>query len=312
MVSKKIVQPKRRTNNFFVAAIFAAAILAGYIVTVGTVSGKSGVTPVVAAAPAIAPAPNESDPATKNWTYNFGDQADGALPAEDWQFEIGPGVASYHDELQTYTANTSNVRIQDGVLIIEARKETLDDKTYTSGRIHTLGDFSFTYGTLEIDMMLPQGKGSWPAAWLMPRDNRYAPETFGISKDDKLAWALNGEIDVMEAIGRLPGQNLPTIHSYNELQRQPTYTPAFVKNPYTQYHKYGIIKTPTKITFTLDGVPYASREKTTDNPLDWPFDQPYYLILNLAVGGTWAGTDGIDDASFPWQLKVKSITYRGY
>jgi beta-glucanase (GH16 family) len=76
-----------------------------------------------------------------------------------------------------------------------------------------------------------------------------------------------------------------------------------------QFHRFGVIKTPNKITFTLDGKPYTSRTKNSDNPLDWPYNQPYYLIINLAIGGNWAGANGIDVSSAPWQLKIKSLSY---
>jgi beta-glucanase (GH16 family) len=79
---------------------------------------------------------------------------------------------------------------------------------------------------------------------------------------------------------------------------------------YSGFHRYGIIKTPNKITFTIDGKPYASRSKKSNSPLDWPYNQPYYLILNLAIGGKWAGANGIDNASAPWLMQVKSISYR--
>jgi beta-glucanase (GH16 family) len=118
-------------------------------------------------------------------------------------------------------------------------------------------------------------------------------------------------IDFAEQVGRLPGQNIPAAHSYHSrTSGAPQYTPAYITNPYGAYHRYGIIKTPDKITFTLDGRPYATRVRTGDSALDWPFNQRYYLILNLAVGGTWAGDDGIDNSQAPWQLKVKSISYQ--
>jgi beta-glucanase (GH16 family) len=301
----------KKTTHIKENILAAVIVMAAIVIGASAIFGKSAPVVTKPAQPVQqAPVVSAFDPATKDWTYDFSTAKNGALSSKDWRFELGPEKAQYHNELQTYTADTSNVRVQDGVLVIEARKQARDGKQYTSARVSTLDNFSFTYGTLEVDMMLPQGNGTWPAAWLMPRSNKYTPEALGIAKDDKLAWAINGEIDFAEAIGSLPGQNLPTIHSYYELQRKPTYSPAFIKDQYTQFHRYGVIKTPTKITFTLDGVPYASREKSADSPLEWPFDQPYYLILNLAIGGDWAGAHGIDDASAPWQLKIKSITYK--
>jgi len=91
--------------------------------------------------------------------------------------------------------------------------------------------------------------------------------------------------------------------------RSAVYTPGFITNPYDEFHRYGIIKRPNSVEFTIDGDVYARRDKTSDNPLEWPFNQPYFLILNLSIGGTWAGKYGVDDASAPWKYEIKSISY---
>jgi beta-glucanase (GH16 family) len=250
-------------------------------------------------------------PSSTAWTYTFAGLKDGPLPRADWNIETGTQAANYNSEAQTYTARTDNVRIENGVLVIEAKPEAKDGKAYTSARINTRDKFDFDYGTLEVEMMVPHGTGTWPAAWLMPAQNQYAPQDFGLAQTDPYAWVLNGELHSPEQVGRLPGQNIPAAHSYHSrTSGAPQYTPAYITNPYGAYHRYGIIKTPDKITFTLDGRPYATRVRTGDSALDWPFNQRYYLILNLAVGGTWAGDDGIDNSQAPWQLKVKSISYQ--
>jgi beta-glucanase (GH16 family) len=269
--------------------------------------------PAASAGAAVAPvkqSDNTFNPATTAWTYDFSKRPDGLVPVNDWQFERGTAVAGYHNELQAYTSRVSNARIENGMLVIDAHPESFDGRQYTSARMSTQGHFSFTYGTLEVDMMLPAGYGTWPAAWLMPKDNKYQTGEYGIASSDKFAWALNGEVDFMEAVGSMPGQIIPAAHSYNELHHLPTITPAVISNPYSQYHRFGVIKTPDRITFTLDGRPYATRTRTSDNPLDWPFNQPYYLILNLAIGGDWAGSQGIDISKAPWQMKVCSISYQ--
>jgi beta-glucanase (GH16 family) len=272
----------------------------------GGVQSASTGTPAATAAVDRMPANGQA------WTYNFSDFADGALPGTDWNFEEGTKVSNYNGEDQAYTARTGNVRIENGVLVIEAKPESMYGKKYTSARINTLDKFDFDYGTIEAEMMLPAGAGTWPAAWLMPSvDKFYDPRDFGIDPLDKYAWAVNGEIDFAEAIGRTPGVNIPAAHTYNSRKSGAvTYTPGSVPNAYSQYHRYGVTKTPNSITFTIDGVPYASRVRTGDSVLDWPFNQRYYLILNLAIGGSWAGAAGIDDASAPWQLKIKSLSYR--
>jgi beta-glucanase (GH16 family) len=245
-----------------------------------------------------------------SWNYNFASRPDGPLPKRDWNFETGTTVAGYNGELQTYTDSTRNIRVQNGTLILEALKQAKDGRQYTSARVNTYGAFDFTYGTLEVTMKVPRGNGTWPAAWMLPVNNRYKPAEYGINRNDPYAWALNGEVDFAESVGSIPGQVIPAIHSYYEVQRPPTYTPGFVPDSADTFHRYGVIKTPTDITFTLDGVPYATRHKNSNNPLEWPYDQPYYLIINLAIGGNWAGDKGVDDSTAPWQLQIKSINYQ--
>lgn len=291
---------------FFVYSIFAVA-------NIYSVASANDDTP--ASAPVSVTAPSSIVTTqlpldnSQSWVYDFGMFDDGPLPTNDWNVESGVEVANYNDEAQAYTSRTDNVRIENGALVIEAKPEALHGKSYTSARIDSRDKFDFTYGTLEVSMKLPRGNGTWPAAWLMPVRGIYDPSDYGISPTDEHAWVVNGEIDFLESIGRIPNQNIPAAHTYNQRKLSAIYTPGFIQNPYDQFHTYGIIKSPTKIEFTIDGRTFASRTKTSDSPLDWPFDQPYYLILNLALGGEWAGADGIDDSTAPWKLEVKTISY---
>ncbi|MDB5167570.1 MAG: beta-glucanase [Candidatus Saccharibacteria bacterium] len=246
---------------------------------------------------------------TKPWVYDFSKQSVGSLDPKIWNIENSSTKADYNNELETFTNRTNNVRVENGTLILEAQKEQKDGKAYTSGRVDTNGSFSFIYGTLEIDAKLPRGVGTWPAAWLMPANPRYNAADFKDATDQTRIWTLNGELDFLESVGYLTGENIPASHSYNSLARTAEYTPGFITNPYDEFHRYGIIKTPNSVEFTIDGVVYARRDKTSDDPLEWPFDQPYYLILNLSIGGVWAGKYGVDDASAPWQYQIKSISY---
>lgn len=245
------------------------------------------------------------------WTCDFSNFPAGALSNRDWNFEIGNKVADYNKELQTYTSRPENARVENGVLVIDAHPEDINNRKYSSARINTKDKFDFTYGTLEVDLMLPRGVGTWPAVWLLPAQDQFKPTDYGIKPDDPTRWALNGEIDFVETIGSIPGKNLPAVHSYNELhETRHLLANGTITNPYTEYHRYGIIKAPGKITFTIDGVPFASHQKTSDSPLDWPYDQSYYLIMNLAIGGYWEGVNGVDQSLAPWQMKVRSISYR--
>jgi beta-glucanase (GH16 family) len=254
--------------------------------------------------------PNTGHYSAQGWTFNYSAMQDDPLSKKDWNFESGPSSGNYNSEAETYTSRQKNIRIDNGALIIEALKENRGGRPYTSARINTKDKFAFTYGKLDVTMKLPAGAGTWPAAWLLPNGHAYKASDFGIANKDPYAWALNGEIDFSESIGSVPGVNLPAAHSYNELQRSPTITPAQVSGAFSEYHTYGVIKEPGKITFTLDGVPYATRVRNSESPLEWPYEQPYYLILNLAIGGEWAGASGIDDSMAPWRMQVKSISYR--
>jgi beta-glucanase (GH16 family) len=289
---------------FSMVAVIAVVIFSGVTLDIKPSEDSSGLGSLVAAVSSR----QIVDP-TRGWTYDFSEQPEGALDTKLWNIEDGPFTASFNGELQTYTNRTDNVRIEDGVLVLEAKPEIRDGKTYTSGRIDTQNTFTFTHGTLEVEAMLPRGVGTWPAAWLMPSRERYKASDFPEATDQKRLLTLNGELDFLESVGYQPGQNIPAAHTYNSLDRPPVVTPAFTTNPYDEYHRYGIIKTPSSIEFTLDGEVYARRDKISDDPLEWPFEQPYFLIINLALGGEWAGAYGIDDSSSPWQYKIKSINY---
>jgi len=301
-------KPKRTSAKTWPALI---CIIVGLLILSGLLGRPfNAVSEKVAPTTNTIPFDNSKIYNDTNWTYDFSQLKDGPLSSNDWNFEAGSVISKYNEEAQIYTGRTENVRIENSTLVLEARKEDMLGYRYTSARINTKDYFSFTYGELEVEMMLPQGVGTWPATWLLPAGREYNPADYRVASEDKFSFAFNGEIDFAESIGSIPGENIPAAHSYNSLRQKPLYTPVHVMNPYTEFHRYGIIKKSNEIIFTLDGVPYASRKKKSNNPMDWPFDQPYYLIINLAIGGKWAGEKGIDDSSAPWQLKIKSIRYK--
>ncbi len=252
------------------------------------------------------------------WGIDFTKMSDGELDPRIWHFSEGRQEADYNGEAQTYTNDKKNVRIEGGQLVIETHAEHRDGQLFTSARVNTLGSFDFEYGTIEVETALPDGAGTWPAAWLLPSNPRYDPAQFGISWDDPSAFAVNGEIDFLEAVGIHRNQNIPATHSYNSRHTgQVTYTPGKVADAYNEFHTYGVIKKPGLLEFTIDGEVYASRKKESDDPLQWPFEQRYYLILNLAMGGPWAGSEtekfppnGIDmSMQEHWKYRIKKINY---
>ena len=273
-------------------------------------------TPEVTASPSETIPVPEMDP-SKPWVYDFGKLPDGPIPERDWNYITGTDIPDIHGEAEIYTSRPENVRVQNGLLVIEGRKENYGGRAFTSARIDTKGKFAFTYGHIEVLMEVPDGVGSWPAAWMMPDQPMYNPDDFGVGANDPYRWAMNGEIDFAEMIGSIPGQNIPAAHSIGRLRAGVDYTPGTISKPYTQFHRYGLIKTPDKLTFTIDGKPFAHRTPNSNSPMDWPFNQPYYLILDLALGGTWAGSEkqkyppyGIDTKHSPWLMRIKQIYYK--
>ncbi|HEY8886625.1 MAG TPA: glycoside hydrolase family 16 protein [Candidatus Microsaccharimonas sp.] len=297
--------------QFFAGIAFAAIVFGAFTFLSGGVFSHSAKTVAdsVTTTSSVHSATRTVIDTSKAWTYDFSTMADGPIDSKIFNTENGSTKADYNNELETFTSRTDNVRVQDGALVLAAKPENKDGKAYTSGRVDTDGSFSFLYGTLTVEAKIPRGVGTWPAAWLMPSNPRYQAADFPSATDQSRIYSLNGELDFLESVGYIPGVNIPASHSYNSLAQTAQYTPGFVSNPYDSYHTYGIIKTPTLIEFTLDGKVYARRDKTSDDPLSWPYDQPYYLIMNLSIGGAWAGKDGVDDSSAPWLYQIKSITY---
>lgn len=245
----------------------------------------------------------------------------GPLDPGVWNVDVGTTIPGYNMEAETLTARPANVRVEGGNLILEARREQrpVDGRNYTSGHVNTQGKFSFQYGRLEVTLRAPQGVGTWPAAWLLAEGTKYNPADYGIDPQSDNAWALQGEIDFMEAVGAEPGRVFPDTHSYSTVQAGVNGTTyANVPDMATAFHTYGVEMTPGRIDFTLDGEVYSSAQRHSNDPRDWPFDQPYYLILNLAMGGSWGGEardtyppDGIQ-GNGPWQMNVQSVRFYDY
>lgn len=236
-------------------------------------------------------------PWTLVWSDEF-NQPDGSPPAPThWAFNLG-GNGWGNNELQCYTARTNNARTEGGMLVIEARKEELLGKKYTSARLHSKDHWAGTYGRIEARMRIPRGQGLWPAFWMLGAD-------FGTVR-----WPDCGEVDIMENIGREPGKVHGTLHG-------PGYSggrgiSGSVSLPTGQaladdFHVYAVEWEANRIRWFLDEKPYF-----TVTPADlpagarWVFDKPHYLLLNLAVGGNWPG--GPDaTTTFPQRLYVDYV-----
>ena len=187
---------------------------------------------------------------------------------------------------------------------------------YTSGRIHSRGKGDWLYGRIDIRARLPGGQGTWPALWMLPTDAfKYAttcaadPEEWQ-GDDDCDAWPNSGEIDIMEHVGydmhRLHG----TVHNkaYYAGNGQQRKGSVEVRDLEQVFHVYSLEWTPELLRIYYDGVPYFTYVNDGQGWESWPYDHPYHLIMNLAIGGHWGGAGGpIDDAIFPVRLEVDYV-----
>lgn len=202
-----------------------------------------------------------------------------------------------NDELQYYTDSINNSYIEDGKLVIKAIKEKYENGEYTSARL--ISKDSFLYGRFDIKAKLPTGKGMWPAIWMMPKDNIYGE------------WPKSGEIDIMENVGKEPEWIHASLHSekYNFRHGNQVTSKIEVPTNFTEFHTYSVIWTPEYIEFLVDDVSYLKHnyddKKESSRWESYPYDKPYNIILNLAVGGNWGGE--VDDTILPNCLYIDSV-----
>ena len=216
--------------------------------------------------------------------------ATGTRPdANKWTYELG---YMRNNEKQFFTNNNSNIR--DGYMIIESRRENTNGFNYTSASVTTRGKFQFTYGTLEIRAQIPATRGSWPAAWLLPVDG---------------PWPDAGEIDLFENVGYEPDVVHASVHTANKngANKNRDGATATTKISASDFNVYKLIWTEDKLEFQVNGTTYLTYKNERTGSRDWPFDKPFYLILNNSIGGDWGGLQGIDDASFPCQYIIDYV-----
>ena len=270
------------------------------------------------------------EPAEGGWRLAWSDEFDGAaIDRGKWDFDVdcwGGG----NNERQCYTDKRGNAVVEDGKLVITARKEKATgpafplsqrgdpakakaqaSRDFTSARLVTRGKAAWTYGKIEVRAKLPQGQGTWPAIWMLPDDNHYG------------TWAASGEIDILEAVnlgvrcdtcaGGIEDRILGTMHfggqsPDNKYKGDETALPG----PLDGFHVFGIVWEKGKIVWTVDGKLYATRvasEWSSSGSTDpaAPFDRPFHLILNLAVGGGLAesrGLKGVDESGYPKNMEI--------
>jgi beta-glucanase (GH16 family) len=240
-----------------------------------------------------------------DWQLTWGDEfdRDGLPDPARWNYEKG---RVRNGEAQYYTAaRPENARVEDGKLIITARKEPWEGAEYTSASLTTLGRFALTYGKIEIRAKVPAGRGTWPALWTLADYDATKSDANG----GGARWPMGGEIDLMEYVGMNPDQFFFTVHTgaYNHTKGTQRGHNIRLERPWEEFHRFGIVWTPERIDWFFDGEPVFSYANDGQGKASWPFDSPQYLLMNLAIGGGWGGQKGIDDTIFPAEFQIDYI-----
>lgn len=243
------------------------------------------------------------------WSDEF--DRDGLPDPAKWSYEEG---FIRNRELQYYTRERwENARATGGLLILEARRERYRNALfelgsadwrrarefaeYTSAGLTTEGKAAWRYGRIEVRAKLPTGRGLWPAIWMLGVNRR------------EVGWPRCGEIDIMENVGYDPEIIHANIHTeaYNHVRGTNKGNRIRVEEPWSHFHLYAVEWTPRRLDFFVNDRRYFTYENEGRGPATWPFDEPFYLILNVAVGGDWGGRQGVDDSVFPQRMEVDYV-----
>jgi len=232
---------------------------------------------------------------TPTWAEEF--DVPGSPDKDNWGYDLGGSGWGNH-ELENYTDLPANASVADGHLTITAIKEPSGGMNYSSARLVSKNKGDFLYGRVEVSAKLPAGKGTWPAIWMLPSG------TWAYGN-----WPSSGEIDIMEHVGFDPNVVHFSAHTeaFNWVINTQKTAVITVPGAITDFHKYRLDWTPYALrgyyddalvfTFINDGKGYK----------DWPFDKPFHLLLNLAIGGDWGGQQGVDDSIFPVSMVVDYV-----
>lgn len=226
------------------------------------------------------------------WSDEF---STATIDTSKWGFDIGTGAPSLsgwgNNELENYTSRTENIHIENGHLIIDAKKESYQNSNYTSARIKTKNKGDWTYGRFEICAKLPKGQGIWPAIWMLPTDNFYG------------GWAASGEIDIMEMLGHEPSKVYGTIH-YGGVwpDNKSSGTSKVLPNgDFSQnFHLFVLEWDSTSLSWYVDSTLYQKLEHKQ------PFDKSFHLLINVAVGGNWPGVPNATTV-FPQRMEIDFV-----
>jgi beta-glucanase (GH16 family) len=234
-----------------------------------------------------------------NWKLVWSDEFNyyGLPDSAKWGYDVG-GSGWGNNELQYYTSSdTGNAMVHNGSLSITARNNSRENKKYTSARLVTKTKGDWTFGKIEVRAELPEGRGLWPAIWMLPTDWAYG------------GWPKSGEIDMMENVGFKKDSVFFSIHteSFNHIIGTQKTKGIKINDPYNSFHVYAIEWDQQKINFLLDDSLVFSYTNSGNGHKEWPFDKRFHLLLNIAVGGNWGGQKGVDDGIFPATMLIDYV-----
>ncbi len=253
------------------------------------------------------------------WSQNFATDTSGKLDSRYWNIYKG-APQNNNEEAQYYTDDPANIHIKDGSLSLVATRQK-QSNNYASARVDTEKKLSYLYGRVDVTAKLPKAVGTSPAVWFLPANNKYRDLS---SQSDSLRYLNGGEIDLVESVGFNPNIAYGVVHTRSDQKNHPDGIGSFdqveVPNNDKEYVTYSMLWTPTTITLEVNNTPFFTYDKPSSSDYStWPFDQPFYMIINLAMGGIWAGEDtahfpgnGIDNSALPASMDIKSIYYYPY
>lgn len=239
-----------------------------------------------------------------NYELVWSDEFDytGYPDSTKWRYAIGDGCPDLcgwgNNELQYYTRRSlKNARVADGLLTIEVHSEMLEEKHYSSAKIITKDLHHWQYGRFEIRAKLPESKGVWSALWMLPADTTYGK------------WPHSGEIDIMENVGHEPDSIVATVHTaaHNFSLGTQVHDKIEVSDNSDAFHLYTLDWDENKMVFSVDDEEYFVYENDHKDYTQWPFNQPMYLIMNLAYGGNWGGQKGINPEKLPQKMEIDYV-----
>jgi len=240
------------------------------------------------------------------WVCTWADEFDGdTLNSAHWNVEID-GNGGGNQELQYY--RQENIAVQDGKLIITAKRENFSNRLYTSGRINSKYKVEMKYGRVSFRAKMPGGLGTWGAVWMLPTFNVYG------------GWPNSGEIDLLEYVGYSPNVVYGATHTqrFNHLLGNNPVSNRTIANAETEFHDFDMIWSPGLIRLLVNGNQFAQFQYTPQFnsafPYEqvFPFDQDFHFIINLAVGGSWGGVQGVEPLDFPTTFEIDYIRMYQY